>query len=44
MRFVMATLTFVLAVAFLPCQGLPATLYVKLKPVHVQNAKKPVKK
>jgi len=44
MRFVLAAATFVLAVALLPCPALPATLHVKLKPVHVQNAKKPVKK
>jgi hypothetical protein len=44
MRLVMVALTFVLAVALLPCQGLPATLYVRLKPVSGQNAKKPVKK
>jgi hypothetical protein len=44
MRFVVAAVTFFLSVAFLPCQVLPATLHVKLRPVHVQNAKKPVKK
>jgi hypothetical protein len=44
MRFIMAALTFALAVALFPCQGFPATIYVKLKPVYVQKAKKPVKK
>jgi hypothetical protein len=44
MRYIMAAVTFVLAMALLPCQGFPAKLYVKLKPVSAQNTKKPVKK
>ncbi len=44
MRFVMAAVTLVLAVALLPCQGFPATIYLRVKPVHGQSAKKPVKK
>jgi hypothetical protein len=46
MRSLMAVLTFALAVMLLPCQGFPATFYVKLKPVKTaaQNTKKPVKK
>ena len=44
MRFIMAAVMFVLAVALFPCQGFPATLYVKLKPVSAQNTKKPAKK
>jgi hypothetical protein len=43
MRFVMLALTLVLAVALLPCQGFPATIYLRAKPVQVQG-KKPVKK
>ena len=44
MRLAMAAATFVLAVALLPCQGFPATIYVRVKPAQAQGAKKPVKK
>jgi len=47
MRFIMTALTFVLAVALLPCQGFGATLYVRVKPPNASqqpNLKKPVKK
>jgi hypothetical protein len=43
MRFVMAAVTFVLALVLLPCQGFPGTIYLRVRPVHVQS-KKPVKK
>ncbi len=47
MRFIMATIILVLAVAFLPGQGFPATVYVRVKPPSASqqpNPKQPVKK
>jgi hypothetical protein len=46
MRFIMAAVTLVLAVALLPCQGFAGTIYVRLKAPQssLQNPKKPVKK
>jgi hypothetical protein len=47
MRFIMAAVMFVLAVALLPSQGLPATMYVRVKAPNASqqpNYKKPVKK
>jgi hypothetical protein len=44
MRFIIAAVIFALVMAFLPSQGFPGTIYVKVKPVSGQHAKKPVKK